>query len=336
MNKKLKFWDLQGEVQKGIIHNNYFFTDEESYLKDKAFSLIKQATVPDNLVDFNYEIFFGEETRANQVMEALQSPPMMTDKKLVVLRNFQSMHIAYKNKILEYLQKPIPDAILIIETDKVNVYSGMYTKLTKLIPTYFFYHPYNESEAIRFIRDEARILEKSIDNDAARIMVDYIGLNFLELHSELEKVALFIGNQKTITSEDVKDSIGILKGNTIYELQNALAQRDCRQGIKVLENLLANNVAPVLIIIMLARFYTNLWDILIQRFQQNRSKTEIERSLGGYGSKQLIRAADYYKIEHFEPIFALLLDADKKLKSLDAKLNKTIMQLMVYNLCNNV
>lgn len=336
MNKKRKFWDLQEEVKKGVLHNNYFFTDEESYLKDKAFSLIKEALVPDNLVDFNYEIFFGEETRANQVMETLQSPPMMVDKKLVVLRNFQAMHIAHKNKILAYLQKPIPDAVLIIETDKVNVYSGMYAKLAKTISTYFFYHPYNESEAIRFLREEARTMQKSIDNEAARIMVDYIGLNFLELHSELEKVALFIGSQQAITTEDVKKSIGISKGNTIYELQNALALRNCRQGIKVLENLLANNVAPVLIIIMLARFYATLWDILIQRFQQNRSKTEIERSLGGYGSRQLINAADFYKLEHFERIFSLLLDTDKKLKSLDAKLNKTIMQLMVYNLCKNV
>jgi len=336
MNKKRKFWDLQEEVKKGVLHNNYFFTDEESYLKDKAFSLIKEALVPDNLVDFNYEIFFGEETRANQVMETLQSPPMMVDKKLVVLRNFQAMHIAHKNKILAYLQKPIPDAVLIIETDKVNVYSGMYAKLAKTISTYFFYHPYNESEAIRFLREEARTMQKSIDNEAARIMVDYVGLNFLELHSELEKVALFIGSQQAITTEDVKKSIGISKGNTIYELQNALALRNCRQGIKVLENLLANNVAPVLIIIMLARFYATLWDILIQRFQQNRSKTEIERSLGGYGSRQLINAADFYKLEHFERIFSLLLDTDKKLKSLDAKLNKTIMQLMVYNLCKNV
>ncbi|HEX37293.1 MAG TPA: DNA polymerase III subunit delta [Candidatus Cloacimonetes bacterium] len=336
MNKKRKFWDLQEEIQRGTIHNNYFFTDEESYLKDKAFSLIKQALVPDNLVDFNYEIFFGEETRANQIIEALQSPPMMTDKKLVVLRNFQLMHIAHKNKILAYLQKPIPDAVLIIETDKVKVYSGMYAKLTKTIPTYFFYHPYNETEAIRFLREEARALQKSIDNDAAHIMVDYIGLNYLELHSELEKVALFVGTQQAITTDDVKESIGISKGNTIYELQNALAQRNCRQSIKVLENLLANNVAPVLIIIMLARFYATLWDILIQRFQQNRSKTEIERSLGGYGSQQLMRAVDFYKLEQFEIIFATLLDTDKKLKSLDPKLNKTIMQLMVYNLCKNV
>jgi len=336
MNKKLKYWDLKAELQKGIIHNNYFFTDEESFLKDKAFHQLKTAIVPPNVMDFNFDIFFGEEAKANEVMEALQTPPMLSDKKLVILRNFQSMHIVYKKKIAEYLEKPIPDTIFVIESDKENTRSGIYAKITKLAQTYYFYHPYNESEAIRFLREESAVLNKTIDNDAARIMVDYIGLNFQELHSELEKVALYSGGRTHITPEDVQACIGISKGNTIPELQNALTQRNLGQSIKVLENLMANNMSPVLIVIMLTRFYTTLWDILIQRFQQNRSKTEIERSLGGWGLKSFMNSSEYYSLENFDLIFALLLEADKKLKSVDAKLNKTILEMMIYRLCKNV
>ncbi len=336
MNKKLKYWDFKAELQKRIIHNNYFFNDDESYLKDKAFQYLKDALVPPKVIDFNFEIFFGEEAKANEVMEALQSPPMLSDKKLVILRNFQSMHITYKKKIMEYLEKPIPDAIFVIETDKVNTRSGMYAKLAKLAQTYYFYHPYNESEAIRFLREESAVLNKTIDGEAARIMVDYIGLNFQDLHGELEKVALYSAGRVHITPEDVKACIGISKGNTIYELQNALAQRNLGQAIKVLENLMANNISAVLIVIMLTRFYTTLWDILIQRYQQNRSKTEIERSLGGWGAKSFMNSSEFYSLENFELIFALLLEADKKLKSVDAKLNKTILEMMIYRMCKNV
>ena len=336
MNKKLKYWDFKAELQKGIIHNNYFFNDEESFLKDKAFQKLKTALVPPKVMDFNFEMFFGEETKVNEVIEALQSPPLISDKKLVILRNFQSMHITYKKKIVEYLEKPIPDAVFVIETDKVNTRTGMYAKIAKLAQTYYFYHPYNESEAIRFLREESAVLNKTIDNDAARIMVDYIGLNFQELHSELEKVALYSATKSNITPEDVQACIGISKGNTIYELQNALAQRNLGQSIKVLENLIANNMSPVLIVIMLTRFYTTLWDILIQRYQQNRTQSEIERSLGGWGSKSFMNSSEFYSLENFEQIFALLLEADKKLKSVDAKLNKTILEMMIYRLCKNV
>lgn len=336
MNKKLKYWDLKGEIQKGIFHNNYFFSDEESYLKDKAFLLLKNTLVPPNVMDFNYEIFYGEETKASEVMEALQSPPMLSNKKLVILRNFQAMHIAYKKKIVDYLQNPIKEAVLVIEADKVNTYSGLYARITKLTHTYYFYHPYNESEAIRFLREESVALNKTIDNEAARIMVDYIGLNCQDLHSELEKVALYSGSRSHITPEDVQACIGVSKGNTIYELQGALTQRNFPQAMKVLENLMANNMSPVLIVIMLTRFYTTLWDILIQRFQQNRSNTEIERSLGNWNTKSYMNAAEYYSLENFEKIFALLLETDKKLKSLDAKLNKTILEMMIYKLCKDV
>ena len=336
MNKKLKYWDLNSELQKGIIHNNYFFTDVENFLKDKAFHQLKTAIVPPKVMDFNFDIFYGEEAKTSEVLEALQTPPMLSDKKLVVLRNFQLMHIAYRKKIVAYLENPIKDAVFIIETDKVNTRSGFYAKIAKLAQTYYFYHPYNESEAIRFLREESTILNKTMDSEAARMMVDYIGLNFQELHSELEKVALYSGGRIHITPEDIEACIGISKGNTIYELQNALTQRNLGQSIKVLENLMANNMSPVLIVIMLTRFYTTLWDILIQRYQQNRSKTEIERSLGGWGSKAFMNSSEYYSLENFEMIFALLLEADKKLKSLDAKLNKTILEMMIYRMCKNV
>jgi len=42
------------------------------------------------------------------------------------------------------------------------------------------------------------------------------------------------------------------------------------------------------------------------------------------------------RLKNFEQIFALLLEADKKLKSVDAKLNKTILEMMIYRLCKNV
>jgi len=71
--------------------------------------------------DFNYSVFYGEETKANQIMEELQNPPMLSDRKLVILRNFENLHPQYRKKIVDYTENPIPEVVFVIETGKVDM-----------------------------------------------------------------------------------------------------------------------------------------------------------------------------------------------------------------------
>ncbi len=336
MKRKLKYFDLLNELNAGKIHQVYFLTEEESFLKDKTFELLQKKIVSQKYKDFNLSVFFGEEAKSVQILEALRTPPVLSDKKLVILRNFQSLHISDKNRIINYIEHPIRESVLVIETGKVNLRTDIYAKLLKKVPTYYFYHPYNENDAERFLQIEARKHNKLFSEDALKLMVDYIGLNYQELNNELQKLVLFLSDKNRIEVDDINSCIITYKGNSIYELQDALAKKDIKLSMRILENLLANDISPILIIIMITKFFKTIWKITILTSQNNQNNKEIENNMTGfYKVSNLIRQASKFNLNDFPKIFHILLDTDYKLKSLSIN-KKIILELMIYRICRNV
>ncbi|MBC8526445.1 MAG: DNA polymerase III subunit delta [Candidatus Cloacimonetes bacterium] len=335
MKRKLKYFDLLNELNAGKIHNIYFFTEEESFLKDKAFNILQEKIISHKYEDFNLSIFYGEETNANEVFEALQTPPILSEKRLVVLRNFQELHISHKNKILNYIKHPIPESIFVIESGKVNLKTELYKKLVKDVPTYYFYHLYNAAAAIQFLQGEAKNQHKFFQNEAANLMVDYIGLSYQDLNSEFQKLLIHLGEKNKISVDDIKTCIGFSKKNNIYELQNTLAKKDIKSSLKILENLLDNSVSEVLIIIMLTGFFKTLWKISVHQKLKKQNSQEIEKTLNlGFFSKKFIPLAKRFQTNDFPEIFHILLNADQQLKSASIP-RKIILEIMIYKICRN-
>jgi len=104
--------------------------------------------------------------------------------------------------------------------------------------------------------------------------------------------------------------------------------------MRILENLLANDISPILIIIMLTKFFKTIGTILTSQNDQNDK--EIENNMTGfYRVSNLIRQASKFKLNDFPKIFHILLDTDYKLKSLSIN-KKIILELMIYRICRNV
>ena len=336
MNKRKYYFDFVNELKSEKVHPVYFFTEEETLLKDKAYKLLLKKVVPPNLRDFNFNLFYGEECKARDVLETLQSPPVLCEKRLVILRNFQSLQQNEKVKILKYTENPIEDSVFLIESGKVNYRTSFYSKLLKKVSTYYFYHPYNEVAAIKFLQSEAKTHHKFFQNNAANLMVDYIGLSYQDLNSEFQKLLIHLDDKDKISVEDIKTCVGISKKNSIYELQNTLANKNIKSSLKIVENLLANGISEVLILIMLTRFFKTLLKISTHQKINKQDSTKVAKNLElNYFTKKFIPLAKRFQINDFPKIFHILLNTDQQLKSASIQ-KKIILEIMIYKICKNV
>ncbi|MBS3741853.1 MAG: DNA polymerase III subunit delta [Candidatus Cloacimonetes bacterium] len=330
--KKLKYYDLKRELKKGKTHPVYFFTREESLLKDKAFKRLKEILIPKKLEDFNFFVFYGTETDANTVLEQLDNPPVQIDKKLVIVKNFESMHYQHKKKILKYAKNPHDDNVLVLETGKVDMRKSIYKTLAKIARVYYFYHAYNEARAAKFVREEVRESDKRIAPSAVSLLVEYVGLDLLGLNNELQKLFLYTHTKNEIKLDDVEKCVGSVKGHTIFELQETLADKNLQRSLKILQNLVDNGLQEVWIVIMLTRFFKILWKTTFLIKKYGKTREAVASNLPYYNRKKYLRMAASYELEEIQRIFEILLDTDKKLKSLS--INKIIiMDLMVYKIC---
>jgi len=89
-----------------------------------------------------------------------------------------------------------------------------------------------------FAADKARSLGKQIENEALQSLVALTGGNYRAIASEIEKLATYIGDRKTIEQADV-NAVGSASAESLpWDLLDAIGERKLSKALEVLDRLL--------------------------------------------------------------------------------------------------
>lgn len=118
--------------------------------------------------------------------------------------------------------------------------------------------PYKDRELLPWIEDAAGRLGKKIAADAAERLVETVGSDLRLLDAELEKLAVYAGERKTIERADVLAVSDWVKDFDPWEMTNALEASQIGRAILIMDKLLAEGVAPQVLMGYLAGFFRDL------------------------------------------------------------------------------
>ena len=90
--------------------------------------------------------------------------------------------------------------------------------------------------------------EKTMDKGAYRTMYEMTGFDIGTFSDNLEKLISYVGDRRRITVEDVAFVLKRTKKDPIYELANAIADRDINKSLFFLNSLLVENFHPLQIL----------------------------------------------------------------------------------------
>jgi DNA polymerase-3 subunit delta len=93
---------------------------------------------------------------------------------------------------------------------------------------------------------------KTIEPEALALLFERTGFNLWALKTQLEKLMSFAGEARLITCEEVEGLSDQFREEPLYELNNAVATRDCETGLLVLNRLLDQNYHPLQLLASLA------------------------------------------------------------------------------------
>jgi DNA polymerase-3 subunit delta len=93
---------LRQDIDRGQLRPVYFFYGPEEFLKERFIEEILGKLVSPDLKDFNLDILYGDETDATSLIDRVASLPMMAERRLVLVRNVDTMPAEERRKILEY------------------------------------------------------------------------------------------------------------------------------------------------------------------------------------------------------------------------------------------
>ena len=233
---------------------------DEAEVKRVAAELAEKLTPP-GLGDFGLEIIDGCADNAEQAamrirstIEALQTLPFMGGSKLVWLKNANfladsiigraaSVQIGLE-ELSEIMSSDLGDNVTFLlsatETDKRRSFYKALTKRAEVqvIDGLDSNRSGWEEEAGEIVRGRAEKRKLKFDDEALELFVLLTGGDTRQIDNELEKIDIFLGKDRQVTSEHVRELVPLSRAGVIFELGNALAVRDLERALKLVRRLL--------------------------------------------------------------------------------------------------
>ena len=309
------------EFQQSIKSNRfapiYLFHGEEDFLIDEGVQLIISKSLDEGTKGFNLDVVYGSKADAKDVVGHASSFPMMSPRRVVVVKEFEKLATTESAKeiVSAYINKPLESTVLVLVSLDPDFRRKPFTDLKKRAELVEC-KPLYDNLVPGWIADRIRQQGREANAEACQLIHSFVGNSLRSLQNEIDKVFVFIGDRKKVTVEDITAVVGATKGYTIFELQNAIGRRDSKEAIKILERMLEAGQSPQLIVVMLTRFFTQLWKLSDARARK-MSEQEIAREIGVpfYFVKQYVEFRTNFGTDQIEQNFKSLLDADTVLKS---------------------
>jgi DNA polymerase-3 subunit delta len=173
--------------------------------------------------------------------------------------------------------------------------------------------------------------------------------------SELEKLITFVGERNEITVHDIEEASERTRQDPIYELSNAIGEKDLRKALFLVDNLLKANVFPLQILsaaisqvrrLVLATDFRRAvfgggWngDMTYNRFKKmvipklDRDESDLfPGDVHPYVLYKTLVQCDSYTFEELVSALEILLDADIRLKT-TGQHPKIILEHAIMRIC---
>ncbi len=118
----------------------------------------------------------------------------------------------------------------------------------------------------------------TIDYDTTKYLVSLYGLNLDIIIQELKKMFLYFNTSKNIIYKNALEIISTPLNNNIYKFLDAVLEKDLSKSLSLLEDLIVYKIDESMIIILLAREYRMILNILILQLKEE-SKSNIMKTL---------------------------------------------------------
>ena len=245
---------------------------DEGEVKRVAAELASNLT-PADAGDFGLETIDGvadnadqAEARVKSTIEALQTLPFFGSTKVVWLKNVnflgddQKARSAAVQSTLEELSELIDSGFglgitLLMSATDVDKRRAFYKALLKRAEVQVFDRLDSgrsgwEEEALEMVQQRAKKRNLQFDDGALDLFVLLTGGDTRQIDNELEKIDTFLGNDRGVNAELVRELVPLSRAGVIFELSNALAARDLQLSLKLVRRLLDQGESAIGILLV--------------------------------------------------------------------------------------
>lgn len=319
-----------GEAPVYLIHG------DEAFIARQAADWLRGKVLAGAVEDFNLDRFDGRERPdPERIAQAARTLPMMAARRLVLVRNAEALPgLGPKQMapLIKYIKQPDPSACLVLVAyAKVKKSTALY-KAVNASGLVFEAQAPRERELPSWIRDRAESRGRSIRPDAAALVCEAIGRDLASLDAAIERLCLFVA-EGPIELQHVEETVAHTRTRTVWELVDAIADRDVSQALARAHLLLGQGEHPIKLMGLVIRQFRQL--LIGRSAVKHGASTEAAAKAAGvppFRARTFARQLNRYRLAELMAALDRLAEADRALKG--SKLpGALIFEGMLLDLC---
>ncbi|MDE3152456.1 MAG: DNA polymerase III subunit delta [Gemmatimonadota bacterium] len=225
----------------------YYLYGDDDFLKETAVRQLVAAAVEPATQAFNLDQRKGADLQGESLGVLLGTPPMMAERRVVVIRDVDALRKEARAALDRYLQSPSLDTVLVLVSNAGEKPDKKITERTTPVE----YAPLTGAQLPKWIVQQVAQDGggATISEGAAALLQDAVGADLGLLSLEIEKLLSFTGG-KPITEDAVSAVVGVRREETLGHLLDAVAQRDAKSALAALPLVLQQPKTSAVTIVM--------------------------------------------------------------------------------------
>ena len=325
---------LLKEIRNKKFEKIYFLHGEEPYFIDVLTKAIQDNALEESERDFNQSILYGKDAEVLSLISELKSYPMMAERRLVILKEAQ--YFKAIEQLESYLENPANSTIFVI-CYKYKTFDARKKILKNALKNgvVFKSEKVKEYQLAEWIQQYIKTTGYELTSKACMLLIESLGNDLGRIVKELEKLAVLIEKGTIINENHIEENIGISKDYNVFELTNAVANKDNLKALKIVDYFDHNPKAADLVFVIsnLFKFFSQIMRI---HFLPNKSREAVAQALGvhPFVAGELTNAKNKYDPRKIAANIALIHEYDLKSKGVGntSTTQGELMREMVYQL----
>ena len=242
------------QIAEDIKQNNfkqvYLLHGEERYLRRQYKDKLMHALSNDGDT-MNTHVFEGKDIPIGEVIDLAETLPFLAEHRVILISD-SGLFSSGGEKMAEYLSSPNESTIFIFNESSLDKRS----KLFKAVQSKGYVAEFGVQDENTLKRWIAGVLAregKKITENTVQLLISKTGTDMDNIHMELEKLICYSMGREVITNEDVEAICTTRISNHIFDMINAIAERQKSRALTLYYDLLALKEPPMRILFLIAR-----------------------------------------------------------------------------------
>lgn len=292
---------LKQDVTVGTLGKLYIFHGDETYLRDYYLEQMKKRLLPEGMESFNFHTLSGKSCTHDRLSDLIDNLPMMSERTLIVVTDYDLFKAAEEERrAMAALLSDLPEyCCLVFIYDIIEYKSDARMKqLSSAIKEHgsvVKFDRQSQGDLTDWIRRRFLALNHTIAPADAQYLIFLCGDLMTGLISEIGKIGAY-ARQKQVTREDI-DAVAIPQLDAVvFQMTDALTQKNFDKAAAVLGDLLSMQQAPIMILAVLGKHFRQL---LTARLAFDAGKNasylmELWEMRSSYPAERLMTAARHF------------------------------------------